>query len=412
MPQMRTLSRSLIVLTIVGFAKAEPSQAQSLLDRAKQSATDATNNAAASATDNATGAATNAATSAATGSGTAKPSTSAAPTQAATAPSATASGTPSGASAGTDPEPKIFVNYDFIPGDRVIFAEDFTADAVGDFPRRFELKSGNVEVAERSGQRFIRTTGDATITIPLSEPLPDRFTFEMDYVVAPTWKMGVAFADPNDDPTEVSTSMENAGLDGGGVQSETDLPENAVLPMAHVALMVDGKYAKLYVDGVRVSNVPNAAIGRSKTITITMQGSNETPGLITNVRIAAGGKKLYDALLADGKVSTQGILFSTASDVIRPESKPTLQLIGDMLKQHADLKLLIAGNTDNVGAAAANQTLSEKRAAAVKQYIVANYAIDAGRLTTKGYGSTQPIAPNTTPEGRQTNRRVELVKQS
>ena len=81
-----------------------------------------------------------------------------------------------------------------------------------------------------------------------------------------------------------------------------------------------------------------------------------------------------------------------------------------MLKAHADLKLMIEGHTDNVGAAAANQTLSEQRAAAVKQFLVSTYGIDAARLQTKGYGSSKPISPNTTPEGRQNNRRVELVK--
>ena len=81
-----------------------------------------------------------------------------------------------------------------------------------------------------------------------------------------------------------------------------------------------------------------------------------------------------------------------------------------MLKEHTDLKLTIEGHTDNVGAAGSNQTLSEKRAAAVRQYLVDKHSIDEARLTAKGFGSTKPMAPNDTPEGRQNNRRVELVK--
>lgn len=57
-----------------------------------------------------------------------------------------------------------------------------------------------------------------------------------------------------------------------------------------------------------------------------------------------------------------------------------------------------------------NQTLSEKRAAAVKAYLVDEYGIDAGRLETSGFGETTPVADNATPEGRQQNRRVELVR--
>ena len=81
-----------------------------------------------------------------------------------------------------------------------------------------------------------------------------------------------------------------------------------------------------------------------------------------------------------------------------------------MLKEHADLKLVIEGHTDNVGDAAANQALSEKRAAAVKAYLVGK-GVDASRLESKGLGATKPKVSNDTPEGRQTNRRVELVKQ-
>ena len=81
-----------------------------------------------------------------------------------------------------------------------------------------------------------------------------------------------------------------------------------------------------------------------------------------------------------------------------------------MLQQHADLRIEIDGHTHNVGAAAANQTLSDKRAAAVKQYLVKNFQIDGSRLSSKGFGSSRPVASNETADGRQQNRRVELVK--
>lgn len=81
-----------------------------------------------------------------------------------------------------------------------------------------------------------------------------------------------------------------------------------------------------------------------------------------------------------------------------------------MLKQHPDLKLTIEGHTDNVGNVEVNKTLSERRAAAVKAFLVANHGVDAVRLDARGLGDQKPVAPNTTPEGRQQNRRVELVK--
>lgn len=81
-----------------------------------------------------------------------------------------------------------------------------------------------------------------------------------------------------------------------------------------------------------------------------------------------------------------------------------------MLKAHPELTLTIEGHTDNAGAAAANQTLSEARAAAVKQALVRTYKVDDARLATQGFGATKPAAANTTAEGRAANRRVELVK--
>ena len=194
------------------------------------------------------------------------------------------------------------------------------------------------------------------------------------------------------------------------MNSSAEMPEAAIKPIAHVALMADGKYVKLYVNGVRLANVPNANIGRGKVVVVSVPGSNDEPGYLSNIRIAAGGKPLYDAIMADGRVATHGILFDTGSDRIRGESKPTLDMIGQMLKEHADLKLTIEGHTDNVGSAASNQTLSDKRAAAVRQFLIANYHVDAGRLASKGLGPTKPAASNDTPEGRQQNRRVELVK--
>ena len=175
--------------------------------------------------------------------------------------------------------------------------------------------------------------------------------------------------------------------------------------------MADGKYVKVYVNGVRVANVPNANIGRGKVVVVSVPGSDDEPGYLSNIRIAAGGKPLYDAIMADGRVATHGILFDTGSDRIRGESKPTLDMIGQMLNHHADLKLTIEGHTDNVGSATSNQTLSDKRAAAVRQFLIVE--LSHRRLASRrarASAPTKPAVSNDTPEGRQQNRRVELVK--
>jgi OmpA-OmpF porin, OOP family len=433
---MRALSLAAVVV-VAGAIHAAPMKAQGMIDRVKQKVkdkTDAVTDSIADAKiDKATGAVMCAASNTAcikkaTDSGKqveivdakGKPVSAADSAKAMEKAGVQASGATASSDAGTASAPSsqgfgdVLVNYDFVPGDRVIFAEDFERDPIGDFPKRLELRRGNFEVAKWQGQQYLRTNSGGVVSLPLPEVLPSRFTFEADYHGSNGWALEVNFADPDqvDNLVLASFGMGSGQLAGGSnnVNSSADLPDAAVKPIAHVAVMADGKYVKVYENGVRVANVPNANIGRGKVVVVSIPGSDDEPGFLSNIRIAAGGKPLYDAIMADGRVATHGILFDTGSDRIRGESKPTLDLIGQMLNQHADLKLTIEGHTDNVGSAASNQTLSDKRAAAVRQFLISSYHIDASRLTSKGLGATKPAVSNDTPEGRQQNRRVELVK--
>lgn len=102
--------------------------------------------------------------------------------------------------------------------------------------------------------------------------------------------------------------------------------------------------------------------------------------------------------------------FDTGKATVRPEYQPYLDELGKALKspELADKTIVVAGHTDDVGTPAANQALSERRAAAVKAYLVKTFGLDPARLLTRGYGASRPIAPNDTPENRQRNRRVEV----
>ncbi len=112
----------------------------------------------------------------------------------------------------------------------------------------------------------------------------------------------------------------------------------------------------------------------------------------------------------DGRAVIYGINFDFNSDKLRDESKVVLEKIVKILKEKADWKMTIEGHTDNVGGEAFNQTLSEKRAKAVVNYLT-NAGVDASRLNASGKGLSSPIASNETDLGRSQNRRVELVKQ-
>jgi outer membrane protein OmpA-like peptidoglycan-associated protein len=318
-----------------------------------------------------------------------------------------------------------WANWDFVPGDTILYMDDYSKDRVGDFPRRWELIEGNFEIVEWQGSRYVRVTSDGVVVIPLPRTLPERFTIEFAVSV----QHGNARASLATGPIEGAIGRtEGERFDGtlvqwahsrAGVHPTGKLGPEVMTPVewqvykdrvVPVRVMADGKYMKVYWDDRRVANVPNAIFPRSDKLYLAMAWtSNDNPGMIGAMRIAGGGLDLYDQLARDGRVATQGILFATGSDRLRPESTPVLKEIVAMLQEHTDLTLRIEGHTDDVGDEASNQELSERRAAAVKAWLVESGRIAAGRLVTAGLGESKPAMAGTTPEAREQNRRVELI---
>lgn len=313
-----------------------------------------------------------------------------------------------------EPGEGVWVNYDFTPGERILFFDDFSGDDVGDFPRRFELAKGNFEVAERGGVRYLRASDAGELHIVLPETLPERFTLEFDFIGPRNNHQFIYFGTDGNAPyASFRTNPEEGegGIEGGGLRVVSAAPAAQPGKLFAVRIMADGKHVKMYLGGKRVANVPNVDLARTDRIRLVLNPHRDQAVFIGNVRVAAGGKDLYDALAENGRVATQGILFDTGSDRIRPESTPTLEEIADMLEEHEDLKLTIEGHTDNAGDEASNQNLSERRAASVMAYLIEKHDIDAERLDAQGFGESQPAVSNDTVEGRQQNRRVELVRQ-
>ena len=109
-------------------------------------------------------------------------------------------------------------------------------------------------------------------------------------------------------------------------------------------------------------------------------------------------------------IDLRGVEFDFDKATLRPESRQTLDEATEVLRQYPDIRVEVAGHTDSIGSDQYNQGLSERRAKSVFDYLVGN-GIDSGRLNSRGYGESAPIADNATREGRQRNRRVELVVQ-
>ena len=103
------------------------------------------------------------------------------------------------------------------------------------------------------------------------------------------------------------------------------------------------------------------------------------------------------------------IYFDANKTIVNPTAAKALDRNGMILKENPQIKVEVGGHTDSLGSHEANQKISEKRALSAKKYLEDKFNIPDYRLIIKGYGSSKPIADNTTQEGRAKNRRVEFM---
>jgi len=150
-------------------------------------------------------------------------------------------------------------------------------------------------------------------------------------------------------------------------------------------------------------------IGGHEANTSLQQVIMEEKGVETGL-ISIDADSLKQQIDADGKALIYGIYFDTGKAVVKPESKPTLDAIAQLLSKNKELLLYVVGHTDDTGSGAANVALSLQRATAVVNELTTTYKIPASRLQAQGVGPYAPAGNNTSDAGKQKNRRVELVK--
>jgi OOP family OmpA-OmpF porin len=149
---------------------------------------------------------------------------------------------------------------------------------------------------------------------------------------------------------------------------------------------------------VVLNDFSGARKGNFELTTLEMEGMKQD----------INASEMLEAINKSGSVSLQ-INFETGKSTIVPESQSIVNQIAEMLQSDGTLRISIEGHTDNVGTPAANKTLSENRAKAVMNALIAK-GIDKSRLSSKGWGQEKPVADNATDEGKAKNRRVEIVK--
>ena len=150
--------------------------------------------------------------------------------------------------------------------------------------------------------------------------------------------------------------------------------------------------------------------GQTQAAAITTDSTK--PDASAPVSGAMTAQKITEELSSKGQVTfyENAIHFETAKATILPDSSAVLGEVASVMKAHPDWKMRVEGYTDNVGEAAANQTLSLDRAASVVAYL-GDHGADKSKIDAKGFGQDKPVADNSTDTGRAQNRRVVLVKE-
>ena len=333
-----------------------------------------------------------------------------------------------------------YSRFDFIPGEKVIFYEDFSQDAVGDFPALWNTNgSGEVVNSNLFPGNWLQFTPKSYAAIWTDQllQLPENYTLEFDII-----------------PTKGNEGDGMAGYivrlykcenektyDGGGIpgaagfeftteyygtpryQAYINYPENEQINISgsndeeknkqvlnqkyHISIWVQKTRIRLYLNENKVFDSPRAI---SLTSRFDRFRIDDGAGLISNIRIAVGAPDTRNKLITEGKLVTYGIYFDVNKDVVKPESYGTLKDIAKILNEVPDVKVKIIGHTDADGQDAANLDLSKRRAASVKAELVKSFGVNSDRLETDGMGEAQPVAPNDTPSNKSLNRRVEFIK--
>ncbi len=319
---------------------------------------------------------------------------------------------------------KTYQNYDFVPGDKILFEDNFTDDQDGEFPSHWDLLSGQGVLNKMSNtEAFALTDGNYVRVVPrmkTADYLTDPFTIEYDtYFTEGSYGLMVFFkksgSESNDDgylhinESEISYDGGDDNFHLGGNLPSAIAENNYLNKWHHIALAYKNKQLKVYVDQYRVLTVPDMHMIPAN-VHFGGIGSQDAPLVFKDVRVASGGNmNMIGKKFTESKIVTHGINFDVDKATIKPESMGTLNMIVQVMKDNPDIKFEVDGHTDNSGSADHNLTLSQQRADAVKAQLI-SLGIDASRLTSKGFGDTKPISDNTSLEGKANNRRVEFVK--
>ena len=336
---------------------------------------------------------------------------------------------------------EVYSKFDFVPGDKVLFYDDFSQDFIGDFPAKWNTNGSGevVKINNVEGNWFEMKPGYDITYIPDLKNLPEDYTIEFDILtlglsnktlnnailqvilsgqdnLSTTSKDYITTSIPLAQHTAYAIGSKNYfdSKKGSISSSVTADIRKTILNNPHIAIAVTKNRFRLWINETKHMDIPRMIekldVLNFIKFNVNALKINEERIFISNLRVADGGEDLRRKLLSEGKISTNGILFDSGSANIKPQSMGIVLQISQVLRQDENIRLNIVGHTDADGNSDNNLKLSKNRAESVKNALVNLYNISADRLETDGKGSEVPVAENSTADGKAQNRRVEFIK--
>ncbi len=355
---------------------------------------------------------------------------------------------PGDANSKASPSLEVYRKFDFIPGEKIIVIEDFSQDAVGDFPDKWNTNSsGEIVTIDGKEGKWLMVQNKGLLIPEFITSLPENFTFEFDLVCNPDfdfystpfffdiaalknqsdymiWKQysyenrnGVEFKFHPMYASKKTGSSEYKVYENGKEISKNQIVTGQFHPPKnHVKISVwrQKQRVRIYMNEEKIWDIPKAlnATTQYNSIIFALANSRRATDryYLGNLKLAVGAPDTRNKLITEGKFVTRGILFDVNSDKLRSESYGALKDIANVLTENGDIKVKIIGHTDSDGDDKSNLDLSKRRAEAVKNILIKEFSIDESRMETDGKGESQPVDKNLTPEGKANNRRVEFIK--
>jgi OmpA-OmpF porin, OOP family len=351
-----------------------------------------------------------------------------------------------------EPALQSFSKFDFVPGEQVIYYDNFDGEAIAELPTGWNTNgSGEVVTLDKFKGNWLRVHAPFIYLTSNTKGFTENFTMEFDIIMqlkSNGWmypEVKVGFFATKDESTTANSYLneydKNAAVIATfspGEYKSSKVRLNSMLnnkdyfhseakpipaieqfygkPL-HISIQVQKERFRMWVNEEKVFDVPKGVAAEHMMnqmffkIMHTNYKDDQYAMYVSNIKVATGKPDARHKLVEEGKFSTTGILFDVNSATIRPESNGTLKEIADVMKKFPEIKVKIVGHTDSDGGDAANLDLSKKRAAAVKNALTAEFGIEDARMVTDGKGESQPVGDNKVKEGKAQNRRVEFIKQ-